>query len=326
MIPPLIVEAHRLVTTTSKPIAEIAVLVGMKAPALEKRLERAYGARARGLRTGAPPTLGRPPSLREEWRVRLTAEERARVDAALVVGYAAGARSEGEALAAALRRVEEADPARAQASAEATLGRELAALRQKISAERTKWDEERAALEQKIAKQQATIGRLKAEAPANTKPGTVAAKPSIGPAPVAAKPNAGLRLGLHGGGLPVTPTRPLTDFEKLQRRCQAGKGSAADLATLAAHVNGAEVPRPSARPVVAIPPVRPTVAAPPAPIAPPAKARPGFDEEVRAEAGRATAADWATIERLGGYNGSLEWRRDVAAAAARLRAGDIPPG
>ena len=176
MIPPLIVEAHRLVTTTSKPIAEIAVLVGMKAPALEKRLERAYGARARGLRTGAPPTLGRPPSLREEWRVRLTAEERARVDAALVVGYAAGARSEGEALAAALRRVEEADPARAQASAEATLGRELAALRQKISAERTKWGEERAALEQKIAKQQATIGRLKAEAPANTKPGTVAAR------------------------------------------------------------------------------------------------------------------------------------------------------
>lgn len=315
MIPPLIVEAHRLVTTTSKPIAEIAALVGMKAPALEKRLERAYGARARGLRTGAPPTLGRPPSLREEWRVRLTAEERARVDAALVVGYAAGARSEGEALAAALRRVEEADPARAQASAEATLGRELADLRQKFSADRTKWGEERAALEHKVAKQQATIGRLKAEALANTKPGTVAAKPSIGPkpAPVAIKP-------------PAAPTRPLTDFEKLQRRCQAGKGSAADLATLAAHVNGAEAPRPSARPVVAIPPVRPTVAAPPAPIAPPAKARPGFDEEVRAEAGQGTEADFDTINRLGGYNGCLDWRRDVAAAAARLRAGDIPPG
>jgi len=312
MIPPLIVEAHRLITTTATPTKDVAALVGLTPRSLEKRLRRIYGTTARGLRTGAPLTPGRPPSLREEWRVRLTAEERARVDAAIVVGYAAGARSEGEALAAALRRVEEADPARAQASAEATLGRELAALRQKISAERTKWGEERAALEQKIAKQQATIGRLKAEAPANTKPGTVAAKPSIGPkpAPVAAKP-------------PAAPLRPLTDFEKAQRRCWAGKGTAEDRAWVAAHVStqgAAPPPRPSVRPVVAIHPVRPTVAAPP--VAPPAKARPGFDEEVRAEAGQATAADWATIERLGGYNGSLEWRRDVAAAVAQLKRGD----
>ena len=106
MIPPLIVEAHRLITTTATPTKDVAALVGLTPRSLEKRLRRIYGTTARGLRTGAPLTPGRPPSLREEWRVRLTAEERARVDAAIVVGYAAGARSEGEALAMVLTRAQ----------------------------------------------------------------------------------------------------------------------------------------------------------------------------------------------------------------------------
>lgn len=105
-------DIHALVTTTDRPIADIAADLGLSVDALEKRLERTYGKRSRQLRTGsAVPQVGRAPSGRTTWQVRLTVAERAVVDAALVAGRAAGAKSDGEALAIALQRLAVTPPA-----------------------------------------------------------------------------------------------------------------------------------------------------------------------------------------------------------------------
>lgn len=97
-----LVAAHRLITTTDTPIAEIAESVGCSVAALERRLEREYGARSRELRTGEAPTPGRPATGRTPWQVRLTAAERAVVEAAVARERAAGAATDGEALARAV--------------------------------------------------------------------------------------------------------------------------------------------------------------------------------------------------------------------------------
>lgn len=98
MTPPKpLADAHTLITTTDQPIADIAAGLGLTVDALDKRLARAYGKRARELRTGEVKR-GRSPTGRETWRVRLTAEERARVEELLEAGRAAGATTDGEAL------------------------------------------------------------------------------------------------------------------------------------------------------------------------------------------------------------------------------------
>jgi hypothetical protein len=90
-------DAHTLITTTDQPIADIAAGLGLSVDALDKRLARAYGKRARELRTGEAKR-GRSPTGRETWRVRLTPEERTRVEELLEAGRAAGATTDGEAL------------------------------------------------------------------------------------------------------------------------------------------------------------------------------------------------------------------------------------
>ena len=96
-----IAEAHRLITTTATPIADIATAAGCSVLALERRLQRAYQQRSRQLRTGAAPTPGRTPAAepRTPWQVRLTAAERDVVEAAVRAARAAGARTDGAALA-----------------------------------------------------------------------------------------------------------------------------------------------------------------------------------------------------------------------------------
>lgn len=96
-----IIEAHRLITTTATPLAEIAAAVSCSVLALERRLERYCGKRSRELRTGAFPTPGRTPAAdpRKRWGVRLTAAERATIEAAIRAARAAGAPSDGAALA-----------------------------------------------------------------------------------------------------------------------------------------------------------------------------------------------------------------------------------
>ena len=92
-----ITEAHRIITTTTTPLAEIAGRLSCSVLALEKRLERHCGKRSRELRTGAFPTPGRTPgNPRKRWEVRLTPAERAAVEAAV---EAAGAETDGAALA-----------------------------------------------------------------------------------------------------------------------------------------------------------------------------------------------------------------------------------
>jgi hypothetical protein len=97
-------QAHHLITTTDTPISEIAVSLGCSVAALERRLERAYGARSRELRTGEAPTPGRPTTGRTPWQVRLTDAERAAVEAAVAREREAGAATDGEALARAVAR------------------------------------------------------------------------------------------------------------------------------------------------------------------------------------------------------------------------------
>ena len=95
-------QAHYLLTTTARPLAEIAAEVGLSVAALEKRLERRYGKRSRELRTGQFPVMGRPATGRTPWQVRLTAAERAVVEGAVARGREAGATTDGEALVWAL--------------------------------------------------------------------------------------------------------------------------------------------------------------------------------------------------------------------------------
>jgi hypothetical protein len=96
--------AHQQVIVTARAIEDIAADCGCSALALERRLERHYGARSRELRGGSSgrgrPGTGDP---RERWSVRLTADERAEVDAAVARERTAGATSDGEALAQAVR-------------------------------------------------------------------------------------------------------------------------------------------------------------------------------------------------------------------------------
>jgi hypothetical protein len=102
--PDLAARAHHLLTTTERPLAEIAAELGLSVEALEKRLERRYDARSREIRTGQPAAVGRPPQGRSTWWVRLTVEERAGVEAAILRERKAGAETDGAALAQAVRR------------------------------------------------------------------------------------------------------------------------------------------------------------------------------------------------------------------------------
>ena len=95
-------QAHYLLTTTARPLAEIAAEVGLSVAALEKRLERRYGMRSRELRTGQFPVMGRPTTGRTPWQVRLTAAERAVVEGAVARGREGGTTTDGEALVWAL--------------------------------------------------------------------------------------------------------------------------------------------------------------------------------------------------------------------------------
>jgi len=90
-------QAHHLLTTTVRPLTEIAAEVGLSVAALEKRLERRYGMRSRELRTGQFPVMGRPTTGRTPWQVRLTAAERAVVEGAVARGRDGGATTDGEA-------------------------------------------------------------------------------------------------------------------------------------------------------------------------------------------------------------------------------------
>ncbi len=86
--------AHLAITTSDAPIGEIAAAAGLSVAALEMRLERAYGARSRLLRASDPPAK----VTRTVWQVRLTPDERTRVEELLEAGRAAGATTDGEAL------------------------------------------------------------------------------------------------------------------------------------------------------------------------------------------------------------------------------------
>jgi len=94
--------AYHLVMTTDFNIADIAAKLGISEMALERRLERRYHARSRQLRSGLVTPEGRPPSGRTRWAFRLTAEERAIVEAAVARERQAGAATDGAALACAL--------------------------------------------------------------------------------------------------------------------------------------------------------------------------------------------------------------------------------
>ena len=95
-------QAHHHLTTTTRPLAEIAAEVGLSVAALEKRLERRYGMRSRELRTGQFPVMGRPATGRTPWQVRLTAAEQAVVEGAVARGRDVGTTTDGEALVWAL--------------------------------------------------------------------------------------------------------------------------------------------------------------------------------------------------------------------------------
>lgn len=112
-----VAEAHQLLIASHQPLAEIAAAAGLTVNALEKRLKREHGARSHELRTGKRGTAGRPATGRAPWQVRLTVAERAVVDAALVAGRAAGAKSDGEALAKVLQRLSVALPSAAPSEA-----------------------------------------------------------------------------------------------------------------------------------------------------------------------------------------------------------------
>lgn len=99
-------EAYEQVRATARPIDEIAAELGLTRAALDRRLERRFGKRSRQIRTGEEPTPGRPAAETERtpWAVRLTAEERRDVEAAVARERAAGAPTDGAALQRAVTR------------------------------------------------------------------------------------------------------------------------------------------------------------------------------------------------------------------------------
>ena len=102
-------DAHDQIRMTQRPIEEIAAALGLSVNALGLRIRRRYGCTIRALRTGEATGRGRPAGdvERPQWGVRLSAEERAVVEAAIDRERQAGASTDGEALVRALWRAKQ---------------------------------------------------------------------------------------------------------------------------------------------------------------------------------------------------------------------------